>query len=200
MWLGALAAGIVVVTGAVVESASVSRLDSFVNFEVHLQVRHEITEQAFAITALAATRTAIAVTLLAVTVLAAIRHWRGALTVGLSFCLTQVGVDLMKLLVERPRPAEAVTHTTGSSFPSAHTATGMAVYGAITLVVAHSVRGAARIATIAVGGGLVVAVGLTRIYLGAHYPTDVLAGWLTGAAVVLLVWTAARRLHRRTPA
>ena len=52
------------------------------------------------------------------------------------------------------------------------------------------VRGAAWAAAIA----LALAIGLSRVYLGAHYPTDVLAGWLTGGILVLGAWALCSRL------
>jgi undecaprenyl-diphosphatase len=45
----------------------------------------------------------------------------------------------------------------------------------------------------------VVAIGLSRVYLGVHYPSDVLAGWITGAAIGTAAWIAHARLHPRTP-
>ena len=50
------------------------------------------------------------------------------------------------------------------------------------------------------GGLLVIAIGLSRIYLGVHYPSDVIAGWTTGAAILIVTWMIAGRLRPRTVA
>jgi undecaprenyl-diphosphatase len=54
-----------------------------------------------------------------------------------------------------------------------------------------------KIYILAVAVALTTLVGLTRVYLGVHYPTDVLAGWCAGAAWATLCWLAAKSLQRR---
>jgi undecaprenyl-diphosphatase len=54
-----------------------------------------------------------------------------------------------------------------------------------------------KVYVLAVASLLVVLVGLSRIYLGVHYPTDVLAGWVGGLAWALVCWLVARALQRR---
>ncbi|MBQ1047483.1 phosphatase PAP2 family protein [Micromonospora sp. C51] len=102
----------------------------------------------------------------------------------------------VKSLVGRLRPVvEApVAIASGNSFPSGHALGSMVVYGALLLVFLPAVR-YRKLFTAAVAL-LVVAIGVTRIALGVHYLTDVLAGWLLGA-LWLSVTAYAFRLWRR---
>jgi undecaprenyl-diphosphatase len=63
----------------------------------------------------------------------------------------------------------------------------MAVFACITLLISQSFTSRWRLVPIAVGIGLALLVGLTRPYLGVHYPLDVLAGWIAGLGCALLV-------------
>jgi undecaprenyl-diphosphatase len=95
---------------------------------------------------------------------------------------------------DRPRP-DLVPHGVlvhSASFPSGHAMQSAVVYltlGALLARVQPRRRLKAYILTIAVV--LTVLVGLSRIYLGVHWPTDVLAGWAAGAAWALMVWCVA---------
>ena len=140
----------------------------------------------FLVTALGGTDVVMPLTAAAALVLCLLRHWQGAVTLVLAVVATQAVVDLIKVVVERPRPAanQAIADASGSSFPSAHSATSMALYATLALLAARACRGKTRLGVAAVGAAVVVAVGLSRVLLAAHYPTDVLAGWLVGAALV----------------
>jgi len=110
---------------------------------------------------------------------------------------------MVKLTVDRPRPSVngEITAAHGPSFPSAHSATAVALYATLALLLAHRCHGWKRAAILLTGGMLIVAVGASRIELGAHYPLDVFAGWLTGAALVLGFWAlVARHVARPAPA
>jgi undecaprenyl-diphosphatase len=127
--------------------------------------------------------------------LLASRRYRAALTVGLGLILAEVAVAILKAQVERPRPpGTALTEAEGFSFPSGHSAASIALYGTLALLVTSSVRWPARHATVIAAVSLITAVGATRVYLGVHYPTDVLAGWVIGALSALLAWQVAGRL------
>jgi membrane-associated phospholipid phosphatase len=105
------------------------------------------------------------------------RHTRAraiALIVGAG--LAWISVTIVKSVVDRPRPSHPLVHTTGQSYPSAHASNSVGWLAlAIALTVVIPTR-AGRIAAITAGALLAVVVGLSRIYLRAHYASDVLAG------------------------
>jgi len=112
---------------------------------------------------------------------------------------------LLKHWIARPRP-ELVPHlvqVTNASFPSGHAMVSSAVYLTLALMLAEGVevdgwRGrAARVAVVAFFSALAVLIGMSRVYLGVHWPSDVLAGWCFGTAWALLVWMGDRWLGRR---
>jgi len=108
----------------------------------------------------------------------------------------------VKQLVERPRPpaALAVSHATGFAFPSGHATDAAAVYGMLAVLLARSGRGAAKVAAWAGAAALIALVGLSRLYLGVHWLSDVVAGAGLGIAWLLAIFTAGRvgqpRRHR----
>lgn len=107
--------------------------------------------------------------------------------------------DLLKELFARPRP-DVVPHlrqVMSLSFPSGHALTSAAVFltlGALLMRVAQSRLVKFYCMFIAILATLLV--GVTRVYLGVHYPTDVLAGWLIGTSWALFCWLLERSLER----
>jgi undecaprenyl-diphosphatase len=105
----------------------------------------------------------------------------------------------LKAAVGRPRPVwpDPVDSAHFASFPSGHAMTATVVCGLLLWLLRH--HGAGRtlrrvamiLAAVSVGG-----VGLTRVWLGVHWPSDVLGGWLLGATVVAAAVTAHRRQER----
>jgi undecaprenyl-diphosphatase len=133
-----------------------------------------------------------------------LRGWRLSATLLLvsavgSFLLTAV----LKAVFERARPDLFDSGYTASfySFPSGHAAVAVGFYGTLTLILAYRLRGLARWAVAVCGVLLVLLIGFSRLYLGVHYPTDVLAGflaaplWVIFVGVVYVVWLSVRGLR-----
>lgn len=107
---------------------------------------------------------------------------------------------ILKNLFDRPRPT-VVPHLTEvytSSFPSGHSMLSAAIYLTLgSLIAASTPRVSLKIYVLSVTIVLSLAVGISRVYLGVHYPTDVLAGWMAGMIWALLCWFFARWLQRK---
>jgi undecaprenyl-diphosphatase len=94
-----------------------------------------------------------------------------------------------KWLVARPRPSALINYPTaeGFSYPSGHVVAGFCLYVTIAWIVSTRIETSAAKAGIWIAAVvLVLLIGMSRVYIGIHYPTDVLAGFL-GAAI----WTGA---------
>ena len=111
--------------------------------------------------------------------------------------------DIGKQVVDRARPGAGLRLVAEGepSFPSGHATDSAALFLTLGLVVAVFVlrRPLVRIATVACSGLLVAAVGVSRLVLGVHWPTDVLAGWALGATAALAVTIGATLLTRAVP-
>jgi undecaprenyl-diphosphatase len=98
----------------------------------------------------------------------------------------------VKLLVQRPRPDVAwrqIAFPPDTSFPSGHALNSMADLLVVALVVSRRLaHAAARSGVIGTGLGLALLIGISRPYLGVHYPSDVLGGWTAGLAFALLAY------------
>ena len=129
--------------------------------------------------------------LLVSALLAARREFpKASLLVG-TVIFERLSVDGLKLLIGRPRPDLDLPFMPGSaSFPSGHSANSMAVFVAVALI---AVPPAWRRSALAAAIGLSILVGLTRIILGVHWPSDVVGGWALGLLIVGLALTIGRR-------
>ncbi len=122
---------------------------------------------------------------------------------ALLMAITVIGASLLVWVLktgfhrERPQPFFDTQLPASYSFPSGHALLSFSVYGAgAALFSADQKKRWVRIAIWAVAVILIAAIGLSRIYLGVHYPSDVLAGYLGALVWVLGVGIAYRRLPR----
>jgi undecaprenyl-diphosphatase len=114
---------------------------------------------------------------------------------GLGFLLT----ILLKSMYERPRP-DVVPHLAAvytSSFPSGHSMMSAVVYLTLGTLLTRLVPTPwLKFYFLSVALILTGLVGISRVYLGVHFPTDVLAGWCAGLTWASLCWLVARRLQQ----
>ena len=107
---------------------------------------------------------------------------------------------IIKTLVARPRPESgALVNALGYAFPSGHSTTGAATWLSVAVVMGSLTRNAVRRALLGgVAVVVVVLIGVSRVYLGVHAPTDVLGGWALGSLWVAGVLVVARVLSGRS--
>ena len=134
------------------------------------------------------------------------RHPARAAALLLGAALAWISVWITKAAVARARPPAPLVHTTGYSYPSAHAANSIGWLAiAIALTVAIPTR-SGRTAVVAAGALLAALVGLSRIYLRAHYASDVLAGEALAlamyalATIATLAWQNRRHSTREATA
>ena len=111
-----------------------------------------------------------------------------------------VWVQLFKQLFHRDRPGlfEPLAHAIGYSFPSGHSALSAALFGSVAgLAAASAPRKRIAFRYLTAGLATVLVVGFSRVALGVHWPTDVLAGWAVGFGWLSLVFALAERASRR---
>jgi undecaprenyl-diphosphatase len=123
------------------------------------------------------------VVIFAVGLLLSFRRYRTAgfvLAAALGGYVLSVG---LKFLVGRQRPAGGLIQVSGNSFPSGHSMLSAIIYLTLALIVSTVIlRWRVRLYVIGSALVLVALIGISRLYLGVHYLTDVAAGWLVGLA------------------
>jgi undecaprenyl-diphosphatase len=107
---------------------------------------------------------------------------------------------VLKDMFQRPRP-DLVPHSAyvfTTSFPSGHSMLSAVTYLTLGALIARShERKRIKFYFLLAAALVTFLVGVSRVYLGVHWPTDVLAGWTAGAAWAMLSWLAARSLQDR---
>lgn len=107
--------------------------------------------------------------------------------------------SLLKNFFDRPRPdVTHFSHVYTSSFPSGHAMMSASVYLTLGILLTRLVEGRLiKTYFLTVAVLVTFLVGVSRVYMGVHYPSDVLAGWTAGLVWALICWLVARYLQRR---
>ncbi|CAM3161147.1 phosphatase PAP2 family protein [Cupriavidus taiwanensis] len=129
--------------------------------------------------------------------------WRRAWTVALYWAAALLGaracVMALKLGMARVRPASIYSGLESYSFPSGHATSSMVTYGFLAFLMCLRQPWRVRIPVLALTVVAVAAIGVSRLYLGMHWLSDVAAGYALGLAWIALLGTAYRTLHGPAP-
>jgi len=200
--LAALAAALFCALAAAMETKSLVGVDEAIRADVRALASPTLTRVARSVTWLGTLGVLAAVGVVALAVFLHARRRDAALFLVVTMAGALALENGLKFAFQRARPppffgSEPETY----SFPSGHALFALCFYGALAIVATRSMRAAPMkagiwIATVA----LVAAIGATRIYLGVHYPSDVVGGYLVAAAWLWVVLAGERRLapERRT--
>jgi undecaprenyl-diphosphatase len=132
------------------------------------------------------------------------KGWRlSAVLLLVSTAGSIVLTTVLKSVFQRARPElfDSGYQASFYSFPSGHATVAVGFYGMLTLVLAYRLQGTTRWAVAILGILVVLLIGFSRLYLGVHYPTDVLAGylaallWLVCVGAVYALWLSVRGLR-----
>jgi len=152
------------------------------------------------LTSLGGTSVLVLVVVLVASYLAADGRIRDAVAVLVTAVGAVLGIVVLKLCFARERP-DVVPHltiATSASFPSGHSMLAAVIYPTLGALLARFARRRRlEVIPIAAAVGITVIVGLSRIVLGVHHPTDVLAGWFAGAAFASGAWLVVDQLAKR---
>ena len=198
--LGALGIAFLLVAGigALIDRGSQFRIDAAIRLWTRHGTAHGIPigplwvrAAMVDITALGGVTVLTLVTAIVAIFLALKRLWLTMTLILLSTISGAIAVSVAKSIVARPRP-DLVDHlvtVNSASFPSGHATSSAIVYLTIAAVIMQIVRGRPlRIYILSVAVLLVGAIGCSRVYLGVHWPSDVLTGWGFGALWALMWW------------
>lgn len=161
---------------------------------------HWIEEAARDVTALGSTTVLSLLTAFVAGFLLLERKRHAAIMASLAAGGAGVLSTLLKLGYNRPRPSIVphLGHVSSASYPSGHSMVSTAVLLSLAAMLAQTTpRTATRIYLFAAAALASLGIGSSRVYLGVHYPTDVLGGWVAGVAWALCWWVAWRCMQRQ---
>jgi undecaprenyl-diphosphatase len=151
------------------------------------------------VTALGGVTVMVLVTVVAVAAFLMHGRRRHAFVLAGTVLLADISSEVLKRIYGRPRP-DLVPHGSyvySASFPSGHSTMSAATFLTLAMLIASlEPKRDVKIMVYLLAMGMVLAIGFSRVYLGVHWPCDVLAGWCLGAAWALAAWTVLRRLSK----
>jgi undecaprenyl-diphosphatase len=182
----------------------ISVFDAGVGDSIHALRTPVLTGFFYLCTLLANTGTVVFVTVVAVVVLALRRRFAEAILVTVVVAGGQTLGTLAKNLLARQRPPIAqalIGPPGGTSFPSGHALAAVLLYGVLAFLLVRALQSRrARVAVTVAAVMVITLVGTSRVYLGVHWPSDVLAAWVLGAAWLSLCATVYVRWTKRATA
>ena len=125
------------------------------------------------------------------------RRWRALLAYAATEALTPLAVNLLKHILDRPRPPNAMLHANGSSFPSGHAAYAGAT--TVALVLLFTRPGSHRLTWWSLAALTTASMAWSRTYLQLHWLSDVVTGALLGIGVTLVSFALAQLIPPGTP-
>lgn len=174
-------------------------LDNRIADELHEHATRPLTEFFEAVTTLGNGIVLAGVAAIAAYLLARRRYYAEAVLMVLAYVGAEVLSYSLKLAFRRDRPffTDPLATVSTYSFPSGHATVSVAVYGALCLVLLRRLTGPARVVCLAAAVLLVSLIGFSRLYLGVHFLSDVLAGFSVGLAWLALCVVVLDLHHRR---
>lgn len=134
--------------------------------------------------------------LLALILFFTIKNKKVGLLISTNLIIITILNQALKIIVQRPRPTEyRIINETGYSFPSGHSMVSMAFYGFLIYLIYKNIKNKyLKISLIVILSLLIVMIGISRIYLGVHYTSDVCAGFLVSLSYLIIYINFANKL------
>src|SRR5438067_2332089 len=175
------------------------QFDASVRSAVHAHSSHELTRAMLVLSSLGSPLVLTSATAMVVVIFLVVNWHRAAAWMAIAMLGAAILDVALKHTFDRPRPAPffGVPLPASASFPSGHALASFCFFGVLAGLLAHRISSRLAAALVwAAAAALVTAIGDSRVYLGVHYPTDVVAGYLA-AAIWVVGLTLADRYHSR---